>query len=258
LKAGQRRKDGPASAPDQAPSTAAVDWQPRPLRPFGPHRGSHVSIAPFDAARDAEDFVATLCGPDEAQLWTYIPMGPFASGAEVSEFFSHMRENAGWIPHVFRRPGDGRLIGTASYMRVRPEAGSAEIGCIVLSPAMQRTTAATEAMYLLARHVLFETGYRRYEWKCDNANQASKNAARRLGFAFEGVFRQDLIVRGRNRDTAWFSILDSEWPTIGRAFEAWLGPQNLDERGTQKQSLAAIREFLGQPGAEVVETTAKP
>ena len=120
--------------------------------------------------------------------------------------------------------------------------GSAEVGFVLYSTLMQRTIAATEAMYLLARNALGESGYRRYEWKCDNDNEASKRAARRLGFIFEGVFRQDMVVSGRNRDTAWFSLLDREWPEARQAFETWLAPVNFDADGIQKQTLAAVRE----------------
>jgi len=143
---------------------------------------------------------------------------------------------------VFRRPSDGVLIGTASHMRIRPDAGSAEVGFVLFSPSMQRATAATEAMYLLARHVLGESGYRRYEWKCDNDNEASKRAALRLGFTFEGVFRKDMVVLGRNRDTAWFSLLDREWGDAERAFETWLSAGNFGVDGVQKRSLGEIRE----------------
>jgi RimJ/RimL family protein N-acetyltransferase len=132
----------------------------------------------------------------------------------------------------------------ASYMRIRPEAGSAEVGSVVFSKALQRTAAATEAIFLMARHLFEDRGYRRFEWKCDNQNAASVRAARRFGFTAEGVFRQDMVVKGRNRDTAWFSILDGEWPRIRSAFEQWLAPENFDPAGQQRRSLAAIRDRL--------------
>ena len=168
-------------------------------------------------------------------------MGPFADPSEVAGFLRYAAENLGWVTHVFRRPSDHRLLGTASFMRIRPDAGSAEVGSVIFSREMQRTPAATEAMYLMAAHVLGSAGYRRYEWKCDDNNQASKRAALRLGFRFEGVFRQDLVVRQRNRDTAWFSLLDGEWPAAKRAFESWLSPENFDAEGRQKRALGAIR-----------------
>ena len=133
------------------------------------------------------------------------------------------------------------MLGMASYMRIRPEHGSAEVGFVCFSKAMQRTPAATEAMYLMARHLFDDLGYRRYEWKCDNANEKSRRAAERLGFAFEGVFRQDMVMKGRNRDTAWYSMLDTEWPAAKAAFEAWLAPENFDGEGRQRNKLADIR-----------------
>ena len=217
-------------------------WQPRPLESFERLEGAHVSISRFSPQRDAEEFVERLCNPRDAALWRYLPVEPFESARNVTDFFGAVTEHDGWIPYVFRRPDDGMLIGTASHMRVRPEAGSAEVGFVLYSTLMQRTIAATEAMYLLARNALGESGYRRYEWKCDNDNEASKRAARRLGFIFEGVFRQDMVVSGRNRDTAWFSLLDREWPEARQAFETWLAPVNFDADGIQKQTLAAVRE----------------
>ncbi|TFH24637.1 MAG: N-acetyltransferase [Myxococcales bacterium] len=216
-------------------------WQPRPLEPFGPLDGAHVSISRFSPQRDAGEFVERLCNRSDAALWRYLPFEPFDSAKNVTDFFAYVTEHDGWIPYVFRRLEDGLLIGTASHMRVRPDAGSAEVGFVLYSRLMQRTIAATEAMYLLARNVLGESGYRRYEWKCNDENEASKRAARRLGFVFEGVFRQDMVVSGRNRDTAWFSLLDREWPEATRAFETWLAPENFDANAIQKRSLAAIR-----------------
>jgi len=124
-------------------------------------------------------------------------------------------------------------------MRIEPAHGVVEVGNILLSPILQRTTAATEAMYLMARHVFDDLGYRRYEWKCNAENQPSRRAALRLGFSFEGIFRRHMVIKGRNRDTAWFAMLDCEWPERKRAFEAWLDPENFDERGVHKNSLRA-------------------
>ncbi|MGO9340431.1 MAG: GNAT family N-acetyltransferase [Terracidiphilus sp.] len=133
-----------------------------------------------------------------------------------------------------------RAAGYASFMRMEPVHGVIEVGNILLSPVLQRTTAATEAMYLMARHVFDDLGYRRYEWKCNAENQPSRRAALRLGFTFEGIFRQHMVVKDRNRDTAWFSMLDHEWPARKRAFESWLDPANFDEKGRQRQSLSGI------------------
>ena len=135
---------------------------------------------------------------------------------------------------------DGRAKGRAAFMRIEPMDRCLEVGHIVYGPALQRTPYATEAMYLMARYVFEELGYRRYEWKCDVRNEASRRAALRLGFTFEGIFRQHMIVKGHNRDTAWFSMLDSEWPNRKRNFERWLSPANFDEAGHQRISLSKL------------------
>ena len=144
---------------------------------------------------------------------------------------------------------DDQPLGTASYLRIAPADGSIEVGNIVLGSALQRTTAATESMYLLARHALDDLGYRRYEWKCHNENEASKRSAVRYGFTFEGVFRQHVISKGANRDTAWFSMIDREWPVLKQAFEAWLAPANFEPEGSQKRRLEDIRSELSQGAA---------
>jgi RimJ/RimL family protein N-acetyltransferase len=138
----------------------------------------------------------------------------------------------------------GQAAGWASYMRMEPAHGVVEVGNILLTPGLQRTTAATEAMYLMARHVFDHLGYRRYEWKCNANNEPSRRAALRLGFAFEGIFRQHMVIKGRNRDTAWFSMLDGEWPARKRAFEAWLAPENFDDQGRQRQRLEQLQASL--------------
>jgi len=135
----------------------------------------------------------------------------------------------------------GKAVGVASYLRIEPSVGVIEVCHIHYSPLIQKTPAATEAMYLMMKRVFDELGYRRYEWKCDALNEGSRKAARRLGFTFEGVFRQATIYKGRNRDTAWFSVIDKEWPTLKNAFENWLKPANFDVEDRQKTSLGALR-----------------
>ena len=137
--------------------------------------------------------------------------------------------------------GAGSALGMASYMRIRQEHGSAEVGCVVFGKALQRTRAATEAIYLMARHIFDDLGYRRFEWKCNEANAASKRAAVRFGFTFEGVFRNDMVMKGRNRDTAWYSMLDSEWSGVKTAFDSWLDPGNFTPEGVQRSRLSAHR-----------------
>lgn len=198
----------------------------------------------LEAARfpdDAPSLFAAIGGPENDDLWRYIPFGPMESAEALGAAMIFMRDQMGWRTQVLRDAATGEALGMASYMRNRPEHGSTEVGCIVFSKKLQRTPAATEAMYLMARHVFDDLGYRRYEWKCDNANEASRRAANRLGFTFEGVFRQDMVMKGRNRDTAWYSITDAEWPQLRQAFESWLAPENFDAGGAQRNSLAALR-----------------
>jgi RimJ/RimL family protein N-acetyltransferase len=144
------------------------------------------------------------------------------------------------FPAAGPAPPPGHAAGFASYMRIEPAHGVVEVGNILLAPSLQRTTAATEAMFLMASHVFDHLGYRRYEWKCNAENGPSRRAALRLGFTFEGIFRQHMVVKGKSRDTAWFALLDSDWPARKRAFEAWLAPANFDAQGRQRQSLAAL------------------
>ena len=203
--------------------------------------GRYVRLAPARFPEDQNALFAAIGGPRDADLWRHIPFGPFANAEEFGAAMARANEQNGWRTMLISAP-TGAVTGMASYMRIRPSAGSIEVGCIVFSKALQRIPAATEAMYLMARHIFDDLGYRRYEWKCNNENEASKSAAVRLGFSFEGVFRQDMVMKGRNRDTAWFSMLDSEWPQAKAAFETWLAAENFDETGSQQRSLADIRD----------------
>lgn len=202
--------------------------------------GRFVRADPFQAPQDAEALFDVIGGAESAPLWTHIPVGPFNTANELADFFSFCQTNLNWLTYIFRSP-TGEVLGTASYMRVRPEHGSVEVGSVIFSPTLQRTPAATEAMYLMAKTVFEDLGYRRYEWKCNRNNAASKRAAERFGFTYEGTFRQDMVVKGENRDTCWYSMMDSEWPQVKRAFEAWLDPSNFDVTGTQKKKLASLR-----------------
>ncbi|MEM9015157.1 MAG: GNAT family protein [Pseudomonadota bacterium] len=219
-----------------------MNWTNRRSPRLEDGAGRWVRIAPADFARDGGDLFAALGGPGNDDLWRYIPVGPFESAGALSTLMAAACDRHDWRMHVIRDAASGTALGMAGYMRIRPEHGSAEVGCIVLSKALQRTRAATEAMYLMARHIFDDLGYRRYEWKCNDANAASKRAALRLGFTPEGVFRQDMVVKGDNRDTAWFSMLDREWPRVKSAFEAWLDPENFDPDGRQRRSLASCRQ----------------
>jgi RimJ/RimL family protein N-acetyltransferase len=200
--------------------------------------GERVRLEPLDAARHAADLHAAAIAGDPA-LWTYLPYGPFGSAREYEEWVEAVAESEDPRFYAVVEVASGAPAGVVSYLRMAPEHGSIEIGHIWFGAALQRTPGATETIYLLARHAFDDLGNRRLEWKCDAANDRSRAAAERFGFRFEGVFRQHMIVKGRNRDTAWFSILDSEWPAIRTAYEAWLAPSNFDAAGAQRTRLAA-------------------
>ena len=220
-----------------------ADWQgcePPSLRRI---EGQYITIEPLSDGH-ADGLIKALGGPQNDPLWTYIPMGPFPDAASLMAGFAYARDQLGWATHVFLDPKTGSIEGTSSYMRIRPEHGSAEIGCVMFSRNLQRTAGATEAMYLMARHLFDDLGYRRYEWKCNDENAASKAAALRLGFTYEGTFRNDMVVKGLNRDTAWYSMTDEEWPTRKAALKAWLSPSNIGDDGQQLQSLASLRVAL--------------
>jgi RimJ/RimL family protein N-acetyltransferase len=224
-----------------------MDWKPCAPPQLPPTTGAFVAVAPLQESRDADELFAAIAGPGDEALWRFIAFGPPETAESLVATLASARDAGQWQPMTLRAPADGPALGMASYMRLRPEVGSAEVGAIVFSRALQRTAAASEAIYLMARHLFDDLGYRRFEWKCDDANAASKRAALRLGFRFEGVFRQDLVVKAKNRDTAWFSMLDSEWPGVRAAFETWLAPENFDAAGGQKRALAAIRaEITGR------------
>jgi RimJ/RimL family protein N-acetyltransferase len=204
--------------------------------------GARVRLEPLDRDRHGGELLAAAEG--DPDLWDFLPYGPFA-GADV--FGEHLDRQAAGDDPLFYAVVDaasGRAAGVVSFLRIEPAHGCIEIGHIWFGALLQRTAAATETIHLLARHAFDDLGYRRLEWKCDAANARSRRAAERFGFAFEGIFRQHMIVKGRNRDTAWYSILDREWPAVSAGFEAWLAPENFDADGRQQRALAQLR---GQP-----------
>lgn len=202
--------------------------------------GRHVTIRRPDAARDSDVLFEAAHGPEAAALWLYMSVGPFADRAAFRQWLERSIASVDPYFYVLGDPVGGEALGLASLMRIDTANRVIEVGNILYTPRLQRSPAATEAMYLLARHV-FDLGYRRYEWKCNAHNAPSRRAALRLGFSYEGLFRQHMIIKGRNRDTAWFSMLDGEWPAIRAAFEAWLDPKNFDAQGRQLKSLAGFR-----------------
>ena len=208
--------------------------------------GRHVVLEALSADH-AQSLFDELCGPDDRPLWTYLKAEPPPDVAAMAREVAASTSDVGSLTLAVVR--DGTALGRASYLRIDPGNGSIEIGNIILGRSLQRTPAATEALHLLARHAFDHLGYRRLEWKCDSLNEPSRAAAYRLGFAYEGRFRNALVVQGRNRDTDWFSITDAEWPQIRAAHEQWLDPSNFDDSGQQRVPLsvltAAVRAELG-------------
>jgi RimJ/RimL family protein N-acetyltransferase len=199
--------------------------------------GRYVRLEPLSAVVHGDALWACVGGEEKAGLWTWMPDGPFA---ERIEFNAALEAKAGASDPLFSAIVDratGLATGMASLMRIEPKHRVIEVGGIMYSPLLQRTRGATEAMYLMARYVFDELGYRRYEWKCNSLNEPSRHAAQRLGFQYEGLFRQHMIIKGVNRDTAWFSMLDTEWLSRKVEFERWLLPENFDEAGRQKSAL---------------------
>jgi RimJ/RimL family protein N-acetyltransferase len=218
---------------------ADLDWRPAQRPQREPIEGELVRLEPLDPQRHGPDLYEASIGADPT--WYYLPYGPFAA---KEEFLAWLRERAVLddpLAYTIIDRGTGAARGIATLMSIEPDHGSIEIGHIWLSPSLQRTRQATEAIYLLSRYAFEVLGNRRYEWKCDAANAPSRRAAERFGFTFEGVFRQHRIVKGRNRDTAWYSITDAEWPSRRAAFEAWLSPDNFDADGRQRRSLEDVR-----------------
>lgn len=218
-------------------------WRPPPLPEPAALVGRFCRLERLDAELHAADLHAAN-SQDDGRMWTYLPYGPFAGLAPYREWMERHWLGSDPLFFAILDPVTGRALGTASYLRIDPANGAIEVGHLGYSLRLQRTAAATEAMYLLMDHA-FGLGYRRYEWKCNALNAPSRAAALRLGFTFEGVFRQAAVVKGHNRDTAWYSVLDSEWPKLKEAFEAWLAPDNFAADGRQLRRLADIRAGRG-------------
>ena len=228
------------------PIGAAVEgWSPRAFPARSTMQGRTCRLEPFDVARHADDLIEAFGADIEGRTWTYLPYGPFASPE------AHRAQIAAWSStadpqfYAIIDEATGKAIGQASYLRIDPANGVIEVGHLAFSPALQRTTASTEAMYLMMRRAFEEYGYRRYEWKCDSHNVPSWSTAERLGFTFEGTFRQAIVMKGRNRDTTWLSITDAEWPARRDALEAWLSPDNFDAQGRQRRSLLEFQREFG-------------
>lgn len=209
-----------------------------PLVPRGALTGTHAQLEPLDADKHTSDLFTAFVGADH--LWTYMPHGPFLTENEYRAWVeSRQGENDPYFYAIVDQQS-GKALGVASYLRIDPGARSIEVGWITYSPLLQRSRIATEAMFLMMRNA-FNLGYRRYEWKCNALNATSMRAAQRLGMTYEGTFRQATVVKGRNRDTAWFAILDGDWPRMQQASEGWLDPANFDATGNQLVSLDSLR-----------------
>jgi RimJ/RimL family protein N-acetyltransferase len=217
------------------------EWTARPRPPRTAMVGQWCTVEPLDPARHAAELHAAYLLDKEWRNWTYLPYGPFPRFADYRAWLDQACVGDDPLVHAVIDSRTGRAVGVASLMRIDPTAGVIEVGGINYAPPLQRTPAATEAMYLMMRRVFDELGYRRYEWKCDSLNAPSRAAARRLGFLYEGMFRQASITKGHNRDTCWYSILDSEWPALKTSFEGWLNLGNFDAASQQRQSLSSIR-----------------
>ena len=232
-----------ASAPGLplgAPVDDAPAAQPGPVT----LEGRHVRIVPFDADRHGGDLFALSHGPEKERLWAYLRPEPFPDATAFARFYAAAAAAGDQALYTVATVDAGRAVGHAAYLRITPAYRTIEVGNILYTPQLQRTPGATEAMYLMARHAFEDLGYRRYEWKCDSLNAPSRRAAERFGFTYEGLFRQHMILKGRNRDTAWFSLLDAEWPRAKAAFEIWLDPSNFDADGRQRRRLEEIRAGL--------------
>jgi RimJ/RimL family protein N-acetyltransferase len=216
-------------------------WTQRPLPPRTAMTGRTCRIEPLDPARHGDQLAAANAADGEGRNWTYLAYGPFAAAADYRSWLERAAAGADPLFHAVIDGATGAAVGVVAFLRIDPAHGTIEVGHINFSPRLQRTTCATEAMALMMARAFDELGYRRYEWKCDSLNRASRAAALRLGFRFEGIFRQAMVIKGRSRDTAWYSILDGEWPALREAFARWLDPANFDPAGRQRDGLRARR-----------------
>ena len=217
------------------------NWEVRPWPSRRAAEGRSCRIEPYDADKHNVDLYEAFAKDSDNANWTYMPYGPFG---DFQSFDNWGRETCQGDDPLFHSVIDlssGKAVGVASYLRITPVAGVIEVGHIHFSPLLQRTTLSTEAMFLMMQCVFDELGYRRYEWKCDALNAPSCKTAQRLGFSYEGIFRQALMYKNRNRDTAWFAIIDKDWPAIKAGYQQWLNPSNFDTNGHQRKSL---KDFL--------------
>lgn len=218
---------------------AVPGWTPRPEPPRTAMIGRACGIVPLDPTAHGADLHRAFAEDRDGRDWTYLAYGPFADEATFMAWLGPMARSEDPLFHTILDAA-GRAVGLASYLRIDPAGGVIEVGHIHYAPAMQRTIAATEAMALMMRRAFDELRYRRYEWKCDVLNAPSRRAAEQLGFTYEGIFRQATLYKGRNRDTAWYAIVDKDWPRLRAAYDRWLAPDNFDAQGHQRIGLGAL------------------
>ena len=224
-------------------------WTARQMPPLTAMAGRFCRVEPLDAGRHATELYAANSEDRDGRMWTYLPWGSYGGFDEYLAATQAGLRREDFITYAVIDAAGGKAVGVASYLNINVTAGSIEIGGIAYAPALQRKPAGTEAMYLMMRRAFDELGYRRYEWKCNALNAPSRAAAERYGFRFEGIFRQAEIVKGRNRDTAWYAMLDTEWPSRKSAFERWLAPENFDAGGRQKARLSDETRSKAQKAA---------
>ena len=214
-------------------------WKAPARPPREPMTGRYCRVEPISVDLHAAQLFEANRADTENRIWTYLAYGPFATLADYRGWMERACLGDDPLFHAIVDSKTGQAVGVASYLRIDPANGVIEVGHINYSPRLQRSPAATEAMYLMMRRV-FDLGYRRYEWKCDSLNQKSRRAAQRYGFSYEGIFRQAILYKGRNRDTAWYACIDQEWPALRSAYEQWLEPANFDDAGQQMARLAGL------------------
>ena len=219
---------------------AVPNWQARPRPPRSVMQGRLCRVEPLSVEAHGQGLFDAYGEDRDGRIWTYLGYGPFDSLAAFEEWMETTCSGDDPLFHAVVDGASGQALGVASYLRIEPAVGVIEVGHINFAPRLQRSVLATEAMYLMMARVFGDLGYRRYEWKCDALNEASCRAAERLGFSYDGTFRQATMYKGRNRDTAWYAVLDRDWPRLEAAYEAWLDPANFDAKGQQRQRLSAL------------------
>ncbi len=222
---------------EQPIGTGIESWTARPMPPRTPMVGRYCRVEPLDVDRHAADLHEANLEDADGRNWTYLSSEPFTDLDAYRIWLARMNAGSDPMFHTVIDLKSGKAVGIAAFLRIDAANGVIEVGHINYSPRLQRTPAATEAMWLMMKRVFDELGYRRYEWKCDDLNAPSRSAAERYGFTFEGVFRQALVYKGRNRDTTWYSMIDREWPKRDREFQRWLAEDNFDSEGRQKTRL---------------------